>query len=117
MKATLKKRTIVIVVGAVICAATWLIGENRAQTVTASTVSASTVSAFTQTDTVLISCVPQANGGGIVVASFEKSLGAPRPPTTSSCAQILTEYMNQGFRIQKEDLDAFTSGMNFHLIR
>ena len=112
MKATLKKQTVVIVAAAVICAATWLIGENRAQTV-----SASTVSAFTQTDTVLISCVPQANGGGIVVIAFEKSLGAPRPPTTSSCAQVLTDYMNQGFRIQKENLDAFTSGMNFHLVR
>ena len=76
---------------------------------------ASTVS----NDTVVLVCTYDQSTApnGMVPVVFDKSANAPAPTATNSCAQIISGYLNAGFRIQGESLEMPTNWAHFHLTR
>ena len=76
---------------------------------------ATSVKAAPSVETVIVQC--RFNGDpdvGIVVWTINKSSGAPATSATN-CSQAVSDYLNQGYRVQSEELGSATELPVFHL--
>ena len=78
---------------------------------------ATSVKAAPSVETVLVMCRFEGDPSvGIVVWTITKSSGAPAT-TATNCSQAVSDYLNQGYRVQSEELGSGSQFPVFHLAK
>ena len=78
---------------------------------------ATSVKAAPSVETVLVMCRFDGDPAvGIVVWTITKSSGAPAT-SAMNCSQAVSDYLNQGYRVQSEELGSASQFPVFHLAK